>query len=223
MSTSYELLVADTTTKLTTSSEFAQVLSEVAQLRQFVPSVRVQDDGSHALANEVMVRVKKAAKRLEEMRQQAKAPFLQFGKSVDNVFRPLENTCKEMVGMLDGQMLPYAIQKRNAEEEARREAAIAAQQVTDGPVSPQPKIAVAAVESDSGKTSLVTRKRFTVVDVYKLAKAAMDSRTKVEMGVIQVNERRVQELVDAGIYSEKEWAKYGVKVFEETKQRTVAK
>lgn len=218
----YDLMVQDTTQALVRSGEFTELVMEVARLGQFVPSVRVQDEESNTLANEVLVRVKKAKKRLEEMRKVTKAPFMAFGQSVDNVFRPLADKCGAMITQLDEQMVPYAREAMRRVEEARLAGQLAAQELAgDGPVSPLPGILPPVVKSDSGTTRIVKRWAFEVVDVVKVIKAAMDSRTKVTMDVVMVNEVRLRELVESGGWSVGQWEKWGVKVWREDRQRTV--
>jgi len=214
---SFELMKAETAKQVSTSKEFMDAVVEVSGLKHFVPTVRVVDAESKVLCAETMARVKKARKQLEAMRQTAKGPYLEMGKTVDRLFKPFLDDCAKMVEQLDGQYVPYVSKEIAEAEKMQKEAmarAIEARNVEDTEVKAEMMQPSTKVDTDSGQTSVRKTVQFEVVDVLKLIKAAADGRNKLPLDVVGEREPRLRELVNSKKFSKAQWRKWGVKVEE---------
>jgi len=215
---SFDVMKAETVRTVSGSDEFAECVGLLAKLQQIAPKITVVDEGSKAMASETILQVKNTEKRFEELRKTAKAPFLEMGKTIDNVFKPLIAACEGARKSLEGQVLQYNAAARAALELSQKQAMekeIKAREV-DGEKPPDeyPLFYPGVTQTDSGKTFTRTRLKFEVVDEVRLIKAALDKRNQIPLTVATVNESKLRECVNGKLYSIKNWAKYGVRVYE---------
>jgi hypothetical protein len=214
---SFDVIKAETVKQVSGSEEFAFCVGQLARFQTVVPKMRVEDAGTKALASETLVQLMKTEKKFEEMRKSAKGPYFEMGKTIDNLFKPLVETCERMRNELAGRMLEYG-QKEREEYEKRQKEAMKAEIVAQGVGEEQPPVQVlppeSVVKTDSGKTFVRKRLKFEVVDGARLIKAALDRRNQIPAAVATVNEAKLRECVNGKLYSIKSWAKYGVRVYE---------
>lgn len=218
-----EIMVRETATEIAGGQEFMTIVAALAQLEQFVPTVKVQDDASKAIASECRARVKTCEKELEAMRKMAGAPYRKMTDTINNLFKPLKAMCAKMVGQLDKEISPYVRKQVEAAEKAQREAyeeALKAQEVDGDESLPAPVKVETTTKTDGGSTFLRRVKKVEVVDVVKLIRAALDNRNKVPFEVVQINEARLKQVAVGDTLKPKQWAKYGVRVYEEDQVTT---
>lgn len=214
---SYDVMIQQSSKDIATSREFGLIVQEIAMLEQQVPSIKVKDDAGEVAASEARARVKTCSKQLEEYRKTAKAPYLKINKVIDSMFKPLKEACERMTETLDTQIAPYKSAKIAAAEAAQKQAmeeALTAKEAGVDVSTPAEVKPVTVTDTDSGKTYLRKVKKVEIVDPIKLVKAAMDNRNKVPFDVIQFNESKLRQVAVGDTYKPKQWAKYGVRVYE---------
>ncbi len=220
---SYELMKQETAREVSTSQEFGDAVVQYAGLQQFVPTVKVKDDTSKAIAAETRAKIQGLKKSFENMRKSAKGPYLTMGKVVDNIFKPFVEGSEGMLQHIDGEYLPYVKEQELVLAETQK-AAMAAQieasNVGETVVAAEMMTPTNVTETDSGKT--FTRDDITVevVNDVKFIKAVLDGRNTIPMDCITINETKLKQLCRGSMYSEKKWAKYGVKVVKVKKVQT---
>ena len=219
---SYELMVKETATEISTSEVFMDAVVELSRLEQFVPTVRVRDDASKAIAAETRAQVKTLEKNLDSMRKSAGAPYLTMTKTVNNLFKPFLASCKKMSEHIDGEYLPYETEQQLVFEETQKaamKAQIEAQNIGETAVVAEMMQPAGVTDTDSGKTFIRDDIKVTIVNLIKLIKTALDGRNQIPIDIIQINEAKLKQLCRGNMYSVKKWAKYGVKV-EKTRKVT---
>ncbi len=220
---SYEVMKTETANEISSSQEFMDAVIEISGLKQFVPTIKVRDDSSKALAAETRAKVHNLKKSLESMRKSAKGPYLEMGKVVDKIFKPFLADCGTMLQHIDGEYLPYVAEQeaKYAEEQKRAMAkAIEARNVDETAAKAEMMTPKNTIDTDSGKTMVRDSLTVEVVNEVKLIKAALDGRNTIPLDIISINEAKLRQLCRGDMYSEKRWARYGVKVVKIKKVQT---
>lgn len=223
MSQQYEVMKAETAAEIGSSELFKDSIVEFSRLKQFVPTIKVKDDTGKALAAETRATIHTLKKSFEAMRKSAKGPYLEMGKVVDNIFKPFLDSCGSMLEHIDSEYVPYMVKQEERVAAAQREAMrqqIEAKNVEESKVKAEMMTPSNVTETDSGKTFLQDNLTVEVVNEVKLIKAVLDGRNTIPLDVIQINEVKLKQLCRGSMYSEKKWAKYGVKVVRTKKVQT---
>ncbi len=214
---SLELMKRETATEISSSEAFLNAINELSYLEQTIPTIKVVDGASQALASETRMSVRNVEKALENMRKLAGAPYRTMQKTINNLFKPLVEACGRMREILDGQLLEYKAQEEariEAEQKAAMEKEIEAKEAGAEIVAEVQQFEN-VVETDSATTYTTSRKKVEVVDKVKLIKAALDGRNQIPVDVIEVNEAKLRQVATGRMYKPKQWAKYGVRVWKE--------
>ena len=220
---SYEVMKRETADQISSSEEFMNGVIELAGLKQLVPTIKVKDEASRAVAAETRAKIQTLKKTFEEMRRSAKGPYLEMGRVVDNIFKPFLEDCKSLNDRIDGEYIPYVREQELVFAEQQKEAMrkqIEAKNAEETIVKAAMMQPGGVIETDSGKTFTRGDVEVEVVNEIKLIKAALDGRNTIPRDVVQINEAKLRQLCRGSMYSEKKWLKYGVRVVKVTKVQT---
>ena len=80
-----------------------------------------------AIADEDLARMKKQRSRLEDMRKELKAPILEAGRRIDEMFRPMVDLIDRAAGILSGKIIAFDRELAAARAKLAREAQEAAE------------------------------------------------------------------------------------------------
>jgi hypothetical protein len=219
----YEVMLAQTASDVAKEPALTSIIQEIAVLEQIVPSIKVTDEATEATASEARARAKTCVKDMEAMRKMQKAPYKKVADTIDSLYRPLKQSCARMVELLDEQIAPFKRAKIEAAYKAQAKAmqeAIEAKEAGESVPPPAEVSPSATSKTESGQTYIRKVKKVEVVDPVKLVKAAIDNRNQVPFDVIMVNETKLRQVAIGQTYKPKQWAKYGVRVYEEDEVAT---
>jgi len=194
---SYEVMKRETADQISSSEEFMNGVIELAGLKQLVPTIKVKDEASRAVAAETRAKIQTLKKTFEEMRRSAKGPYLEMGRVVDNIFKPFLEDCKSLNDRIDGEYIPYVREQELVFAEQQQEAMrkqIEAKNVEETIVKAAMMQPGGVIETDSGKTFTRGDVEVEVVNEIKLIKAALDGRNTIPRDVVQINEAKLRQL-----------------------------
>jgi hypothetical protein len=176
------------------------------------------------------------SKQLENMRKEIVAYPNTFTSTVNATFKGLKDRCQKARERLEYHASKYKEKKdaEYAQQQAEAAAAAEAGQTTnltsfymhpaevlnadEGGVVPHdpPTPPLQSTKATEGGSVSYRRGRpqIEVTDAAKLIRTAMNTRSKVPMNIVQIDAAALRRAVDEGIYTLKQWAKYGVKVTE---------
>jgi len=213
--------------------QFTALMQNISAYEVQSTNVRVTNDVEYQLGADSLVAIAEVAKSLEHMRKGIVAYPNTFVKTVNDMFRGLKDRCVKTRQRIEYHVVSYK-QKKDAAfaQQQAAEAAAAQEQMqlpldadTDEapPEPPQPPLQ--STKASNGRGSVSYRKGKPTVEVLnpaKLVRASLSEKNKVPTDVISIDAAALRRAVDAGIYTVKQWEKYGVKVTEtqETVVRT---
>lgn len=209
--------------------KFTELMQLISSYEVQSSNVRVTNDAEYQMCVDSLIAVADVEKSLENMRKAIVSYPNVFVKTVNATFKGLKERCGKTRGRLS-----YPSQKYKTDEDAKAMAAAAAQpvqaelpiEVTDGEATVQqeaPTAPMQSVKGVDGKGSVSYRKGPPVIEIVnaaKLVRAALNAKNKISADVIQIDLKVLRGLVDSGVYTLKQWEKYGVKVTE-TEQQVV--
>ena len=215
-----ELQVAQEMAKISTRSDFLEMIQRLSGYEVQVANVKVETDADEQMAVEALVAVKSLGKDFEGLRKGLVNFPNKLVKTINNTFRGLKDTVGKVEGKLTREIQGHRRKREEEEERLRKvaEEAAARQEipvsnaetgVPDPPIVPKPSV----TKSESGSFHEREETVVEVVDEVKLMKACLDNRVKkVPLAIMTIEMGVLKAAVKRGELKPGEWKKYGVRV-----------
>lgn len=203
---------------------FTELMQLISTYEVQSSNVRVEDAAQYQQATDSLVAVQKVTKELEGMRKEIVAYPNTFTSTVNATFKGLKERCQRARERLEYHAGNWKrkedarIAQQQAEQAAAQQAEVAqpVEVGDEGAVKPpEPPMPSPTTQATNGQGSVSYRKgkpSVEVVNPAKLIRAAINERNKIPITVINIVMGEVRKAVDEGLYTPKQWEKYGVKV-----------
>lgn len=219
--------------------DFMELMQTLSAYEVQSANVKVTNDAEYQMCVDSQVAIDRVAKALETKRKAIVAYPNTFTTTVNATFRSLKSRSKKVKEKLAYHSKKYK-DKKDAEYAKQQAELAAVQQQEAEEVQPEviqfdedgsqvapevpnqaPTPPLQTTKTSDGQGSVSYRKgppNVEVVNVAKLVRAAISDKNKVPGAIVTVDMKELRSAVNAGIYTVKQWAKYGVKVTETQQQ-----
>jgi hypothetical protein len=204
---------------------FLEMMQKISAYEVQSSNIRVTSDEEYQMATDSLIAVAEVTKGLEKMRTGIVAYPNTFTKTVNATFKTLKDRCLRTRERLEYHARKFK-EKKDAEFAKQQEqiaaAAPEASNVIDSDASPEqtqlplpptpPMKSTKATDGGGSVSYREGRPKVTVENPVKLIRAAINVKNKVPTDIIQIDAAALRKVVESGLFTPKQWAKYGVVV-----------
>ena len=202
---------------------FLEMMQRISAYEVQSSNIRVTNNEEYQMATDSLIAVAEVAKGLETMRTGIVAYPNTFTKTVNATFKTLKDRCLRTRERLEYHARKFKDKKDAEFAKQQVEAAAAAPEpsnVIDSDAAPEqtqlplppapPMQSTKATDGDGSVSYRESPPQITVENAVKLIRAAINVKNKVPTDVISIDAAALRKAVNEGLYTPKQWAKYGV-------------
>ena len=121
--TNFGIAVSKVESEIVSNERFNELKGKVSEAKKELGKLKISSREEMENGNELVARVKTFGKRLEDFRKIAKKPFLDGGKKVDEILKPILNDIVEITTNVSQKIIKFSEEedKRIAEQQEKEE------------------------------------------------------------------------------------------------------